>query len=147
MQNNDGLTTCRKQWLQVCQAVTRVLAIYMEKLEISDRNSNGSPHSVWEASTLFRGCLHEKTRTGTSFIPRWLFDRGRTSSVDRAFHCKEGGRGFDSRGRTITQGLKMTEKWRYFLCTASGETFAWLGWPRKMAVPSPLGDVKYSVPN
>ena len=26
MQNNDGLTTCRKQWLQVCQAVTRVLA-------------------------------------------------------------------------------------------------------------------------
>ena len=73
--------------------------------------------------------------------------RGRISSVGRALDCRAGGRGFDSRGRTITQGLKMTEKWRYFLCTASGETFAWLGWPRKMAVPSPLGDVKYSVPN
>ena len=40
----------------------------------------------------------------------------------------------------------MTEKWRYFLCTASGETFAWLGWPRKLAVPSPLGDVKIVSP-
>jgi len=52
MQNNDGLTTCRKQWLQVYQAVTRVLTIYMEKLESRDGNSNGSPHSVWEASSL-----------------------------------------------------------------------------------------------
>ena len=43
--------------------------------------------------------------------------------------------------------LKITEKWRYFLCPAGGWTFAWLGWSRKMAVPSPLGDVKYSVPN
>ena len=40
----------------------------------------------------------------------------------------------------------MTEKWRYFLCTASGETFARLGWPRKMVVPSPLGDVKIVSP-
>ena len=54
---------------------------------------------------------------------------------------------FDSRGRTITQGLKMTEKWRYFLCTASGWTFAWLGWPRKVAVPSPLWDVKIVFPH
>ena len=38
------------------------------------------------------------------------FDRGRISSVGRAFDCRAGGRGFDSRGRTITQGLKMTEK-------------------------------------
>ena len=68
------------------------------------------------------------------------------SLVGRAFDCRAGGRGFDSRGRTITQGLKMTEKWGYFLCTASGETFAWLGWPRKMAVPSPLGDVKIVSP-
>ena len=35
----------------------------------------------------------------------------------------------------------------YCLCSASGRTFAWLGWPRKMAVPSPVGDVKNSVPN
>ena len=36
--------------------------------------------------------------------------RGRISSVGRAFDCRAGGRGFDSRGRTITQGLKITEK-------------------------------------
>ena len=36
--------------------------------------------------------------------------RGRISSVGRAFDCRAGGRGFDTRGRTITQGLKMTEK-------------------------------------
>ena len=73
MQNNYGLTTCRKQWLQVYQAVIRVLTIYMEKLKISDGNSNGSPHSVREASTPFRGSVHDKTRTGASFIPRLTF--------------------------------------------------------------------------
>ena len=39
-----------------------------------------------------------------------VFNRGRISSVGRALDCKAGGRGFDSRGRTITQGLKITEK-------------------------------------
>ena len=39
-----------------------------------------------------------------------LFNRGRTSSVGRALYCRAGGRGFDSRGRTNTQGLKITEK-------------------------------------
>ena len=62
----------------------------------------------------------------------------RNVSVGRALDCRTGGRGFDSRGRTNTR--KVTEKWRYW-------TFAWLGWSRKMAVPSPLGDVKYSVHN
>ena len=40
----------------------------------------------------------------------FIIDRGRISSVGGAFDCRAGGRGFDSRGRTITQGLKMTEK-------------------------------------
>jgi len=35
---------------------------------------------------------------------------GRISSVGRMFDCGVGGRGFDSRGRTSTQGLKVTEK-------------------------------------
>ena len=39
--------------------------------------------------------------------------------------CRAGGRGFDSRDRTNTQGLKITEKWRYSLCPANDETFAW----------------------
>ena len=40
-------------------------------------------------------------------------------SVERV-DCRAGGRGFDSWGRTNTQGLKITEKWRYSLCTATG---------------------------
>ena len=32
------------------------------------------------------------------------------SSIGRALDCKAGGRGFDSRGRTNTQGLNITEK-------------------------------------
>ena len=73
-------------------------------------------------------------------------NRGRISSVGRALDCRAGGRGFDSLGRTISEGLNITEKWRYSLCTPTGETFAWLGWPRKMAAPSPLGDVKMVSP-
>ena len=37
----------------------------------------------------------------------------RISSVGRACDCWTGGRGFYSRDRTITQGLKISEKWRY----------------------------------
>ena len=37
-------------------------------------------------------------------------DRGRTSSVGGALDCRAGGRGFDFRGRTDTQGLEITEK-------------------------------------
>ena len=70
----------------------------------------------------------------------------RISSVGIALDCRAGGRGFDSRDRTNTQGLKITEKWRYSLCTASGWTFAWLGWPGKMAVPSRVGEVKIVPP-
>ena len=36
--------------------------------------------------------------------------KGRISSVGRALDYRAGGRGFDSRGRTNTQGLKITEK-------------------------------------
>ena len=68
------------------------------------------------------------------------------SSVVRALDCRVGGRGFDSRGRTKTRGLEITEKWRYCLCPANGYIFAWLGWPRKMAVPSLVGDVKLVSP-
>ena len=49
------------------------------------------------------------------------------SSVGRALDCRAGDRGFDSRGWTNTQGLKVTEKRRYCLCPANGYTFAWLG--------------------
>ena len=38
------------------------------------------------------------------------FNRSRISSLDRAIDCRAGGRGFDSRDWTNTQGFKMTEK-------------------------------------
>ena len=40
----------------------------------------------------------------------WWSNRGRISSVGRVFACGAGGQGFDSRDRTNTQGLKITEK-------------------------------------
>ena len=40
----------------------------------------------------------------------FLKSRGMISSVGKAFDCRVGGRGFDSQGPTITQGLKITEK-------------------------------------
>ena len=36
--------------------------------------------------------------------------RGSASSVGTALNCRAGGSGFDSRGRTNTQDLKITEK-------------------------------------
>ena len=70
--------------------------------------------------------------------------RGRIHNpVGRALDCRAGGVGFDFPNRNNTQGLEITEKWRYCLCCASGtETCALFGWPCKMAVPSALEDVK-----
>ena len=39
--------------------------------------------------------------------------QGRISSVGRTLDCRAVGCGFDSWGQTITQGPKITEKWRY----------------------------------
>ena len=44
-----------------------------------------------------------------------LLNCGRISSVGSALECRGGSRGFVRRGRTNTQGLKITEKWRYSL--------------------------------
>ena len=40
----------------------------------------------------------------------YVFKRSRISSVGRALDCRAAGHLFDSRDRTNTQGLKMTEK-------------------------------------
>ena len=40
----------------------------------------------------------------------FFLNRGKISSVGRALDCRAGGRGFDFRGRTNTQGFKITEK-------------------------------------
>ena len=51
----------------------------------------------------------ELRKAGRTIIEKG-FNRGRISSVGTALDCGAGGRGFDSRGRTNTQGLKITEK-------------------------------------
>ena len=58
--------------------------------------------------TIIEKGLLELTKAGRTIIEKG-FNRGRISSVGRALDCRAGGRGFDSRGRTNTQGLKTTE--------------------------------------
>ena len=108
-------------------------------LEPWKSSEHWEPLDRWGRSANRLFCLH-KASINQSI-------RGRISSVGRARDFRAGGRGFDSRGRTISQGLKIIEKWRYYLCTVRCWTFAWLEWLRKMVVPSPVGEVKYSVPN
>ena len=100
-------------------------------------NKRGWPHMLTRQGWLETGNEAEKWYIFIYILSsRWI------SSVGRALNYRVGGRGFDSLGRTNTQGLKTTEKWRYCLCPANGETFAWLGLTSKMAVWSPVGDVK-----
>ena len=66
---------------------------------------------------------------------------GRIGSSGSVLDCWVEGYGFDSRGTNI-QGLKITEKWRDCLYWAKGLTFIWLRWPHKMAVLSPVRDLK-----
>ena len=46
-----------------------------------------------------------------------------------------------------TQRLKNDWVMKVLLCPANDWTFAWLGWTRKLAVPSPVGDVKIASPS
>ena len=52
--------------------------------------------------------------------PFSLLFSGGVISVTRALDYRVGGHRFDSWGLTNTQGLKITEKCRYFLYTATG---------------------------
>ena len=45
-----------------------------------------------------------------SYFSSGFVNRSRISSVGRALDCRAGGHGFDSRDRTNTQRLKITEK-------------------------------------
>ena len=74
-------------------------------------------------------------------LPPVAFDR--SSSVGRAIYRGAGGRGFDSWGRTYTQGLKITkEEGISFGVQTARYNFAWLRLPRtvKQAFLSPVAD-------
>ena len=63
---------------------------------------------------------NQRERLDVDFNDSKPFYRDSTSTIGRALDCRARGRGFESRDRTITQGLKITEKWRYSLCPANG---------------------------
>ena len=95
-------------------------------------------HNLW--TEIFRS----DNLTSTNLKPFLKFNSAHhwesKGSFGRALDCWAAGRGIDSQGRNNTQGLKITEKWRYSLCTASVWNLTWLGWPCKVALPSPVGD-------
>ena len=77
-----------------------------------------------------------------------LVNRARISSLGRALDCRAGGRGFDSREGPILQVIKwLRNEGTARLCPANGYTCNWLGWPCKVAPPSPVGDLKNIVHN
>ena len=126
-------------FLGLTSSLPTALLLRLKCLEPWKSSGDWEPLDRWGRSANRLFCLHKAS------INQLI--RGRISPVGRAGDFRAGGGGFDSRGRTISQGLKIIEKWRYYLCTARCWTFAWLEWLRKMVVPSPVGDVKYSVPN
>ena len=70
-----------------------------------------SMYSIWKICVLNLYVILKFFIARTAIINfSAILIRGRISSVGRALDCRAGGRGFDSRGRTNTQGLKITEK-------------------------------------
>ena len=85
-------------------------------------------------------------QTVAGFISLFTVE-GLAQLVERFNKCWVRGRRLDSRGQTNTEGIKITEKWRYSFCTASSLPFTWLTWACKMAVPvQVVGDVKIVSP-
>ena len=109
------------------------------------------PHKILHTGKLFsnsQGLIVTPKRKLKQYLYKILWGKkatctlcSRISSVGRALDSRAGDREFFSLGSSNTHCLKITEKWRYFLCPENGKTFAWLGWPCEMAVPSPQGDV------
>ena len=61
---------------------------------------------VVECTTPYLGSMSHCT----TILFKLNLNRGTISSVGRVLDCRVGGRKFNSRGRTNTQDLKMTEK-------------------------------------
>ena len=82
--------------------------------------------------------LHDPISTFhcTTILCKLNLNRGRISSVGRMFDCRVGGQKFNSWGQTNTQDVKMTDKWRYYLCLLemARRLRGSDAWPRKLAV-------------
>ena len=131
-----------KGWVQVmpwAKFAKKKVGYFLRKTSIGKLFWSCSyfPLVVWKRSFLTGFLKHIFARKQSTSIYR-----GRISSVGRALHLRGGGERFDFRVSTNTQGLKITEEWRYCLCSANGSKFAWLRRSRKMAARSPVADVK-----
>ena len=131
-----------KGWVQImpwAEFAKKKIGYFLRKTSIGKLFWSCSyfPLVVWKRSFLTGFLKHIFARKQSTSIYR-----GRISSVGRALHFRGGGERFDFRVSTNTQGLKITEEWRYCLCSANGSKFAWLRRSHKMAARSPVADVK-----
>ena len=94
----------------------------------------GCRHSLHQETFIVNSCYNDcLTITQTAY----LYNRCRISSVGRELGRRAECRGFDSRGRTTTQGFKINEKWRDF--RGSDDHVKWRslsGWGRGNSVPN-----------
>ena len=74
---------------------------------------------LWKVNVIHSSLGEWPTVFGRLFVLVWLTAVG-LNSVGRVLDCKAGGRRFNSRGWTNTQGVRITEQWRYCLCPANG---------------------------
>ena len=84
-------------------------------LRVNDAREELKPTSVWTIPDRWALTFWIDFEMSISQSRPAIERKSRISSVGRALDCRAGGRGFDFRSRTNTQGLKITEKWRYFL--------------------------------
>ena len=76
------------------------------------RNSSvsGSDRELGKVGVDIEYCINWSGRGLILYSHIIIICLGSVSSVGRACACRAGGCGFDSRGRTNTKGLKITEK-------------------------------------
>ena len=86
-------------WKQLCRFLTDFLY-----RSLSPLNLQGNPFTIMSLSFL------KLTVCARRYSHRRISKRSRLSAARLALDCRAGGRGFDFRGRTNTQGLKITEK-------------------------------------
>ena len=91
------------QFVLHCIQLCRFLTDFLYR-SLSPLNLQGNPFTIMSLSFLkFTVCAR---RYSHRRISKW----SRLSAARLALDCRAGGRGFDFRGRTNTQGLKITEK-------------------------------------
>ena len=98
-------------------------------------NISKQSHQIWKFQVsppvLCQGHFWEQLQRPATLSSRPVVGfrgagQGRTSSASRVMDCRQGRRGFDSRDQTNTQGLKMTEKWRYCLYAWSANCWTFI---------------------